>query len=183
MKLIKTSIPSVVIIETGVHIDERGGFSRIYCRDESAKNQLEMDVVQINRSINTHAGTFRGLHFQHPPACECKRILCVRGRIYDIIVDLRMDSPTFLSWIGVELSSDQQRMVHIPAGCAHGFQTLEPHTELIYLHSERYSPDHEDGLRFTDPLLNIELPLPVSRISQRDAEMPLLDPTFSGLQV
>jgi dTDP-4-dehydrorhamnose 3,5-epimerase len=181
MHLIETSLPLVYIIDSGCHVDERGAFSRIYCRQENAENRLEMKVVQINRSINTDAGTFRGLHYQHPPACECKRILCVRGRIYDIIVDLRKDSPTFLHWIGVELSSNQQHMVHIPEGCAHGFQTLEPHTELIYLHSAPYSPEHEDGLRYTDPLLKIELPMPVSRISRRDAEMPLLDSAFSGL--
>jgi dTDP-4-dehydrorhamnose 3,5-epimerase len=182
VKFIKTAIPSVYIIETGCSKDERGRFSRVYCRNENAENHLEMEVVQINRSINTLAGTFRGLHYQRPPACECKRIICVRGRIYDIIVDLRKDSPAFLHWIGIELSADQQRIIHIPEGCAHGFQTLEPDTELIYLHSANYSADHEEGVRFSDPQLNIELPMPVSKISQRDAAMPLLTSAFGGLQ-
>lgn len=183
MNYIKTEIPSVIIIETEIYKDERGGFSRLFCRNENTEKKLEMNIVQINRSVNTHAGTFRGLHYQRPPASECKRIICSRGRIFDIIVDLRKNSPTFLNWIGIELCGDRQQMVHIPEGCAHGFQTLEPDTELIYLHSAEYSPEHEDGLNYDDPCLEIQLPIPVTRISKRDACMSLLDPKFDGLNV
>lgn len=181
MQFSPTCLESVFIIHFDSYVDERGQFSRIFCRDQSAPNGADMSVTQINRSDNFAAGTFRGLHFQTPPACEDKRVTCIRGKVLDIIVDLRKGSPTFLKWIGIELSEENRKMVHIPKGCAHGFQTLEPNTELLYFHSESYTPECYRGIRYNDPLVNVQLPLQVSTISKKDANFPLLDSTFVGV--
>ena len=180
MRFSKTDLHLVYLIDPEPHIDKRGSFSRIFCRQENAANGASMEVVQVNRSMNSAAGTMRGLHFQTVPACETKRVTCIRGRVFDIILDIRKGSPTFLQWIGIELSEENKKMVHIPTGCAHGFQTLEPNTELLYFHSAPFSADHYKGIRYDDPRVNVHLPLNVTHISQRDANFPLLGSEFDG---
>jgi dTDP-4-dehydrorhamnose 3,5-epimerase len=181
MRFSKTDLHSVYLIDPEPYDDERGSFSRIYCRQENAANGASLDVVQVNRSMNFATGTVRGLHFQTAPACETKRVTCIRGRIFDIILDIRKGSPTFLKWIGIELSEENKKTVHIPVGCAHGFQTLEPNTEVLYLHSAPFSPNHYKGIRYDDPRVNVRLPLNVTNISQRDANFPLLTSDFIGV--
>jgi len=182
MRFTDTAIPSAYLIDLEPLVDDRGSFTRLFCGNELDRQGIVMEVAQINHSANNHAGTVRGLHFQVPPACDAKLVQCLRGRIFDVIVDLRKGSPTFLRWIGIELSADKRQMLLVPQGCAHGFQTLEPKTEVLYFHSAPYSPPHDRGIRHDDPLVRVQLPLPVSIITEKDANHPLLDPNFDGVQ-
>ena len=140
-----------------------------------------MDFVQFNYSFNKAKGTVRGMHFQHAPFAEIKMLRCIAGAVYDVIIDLRKDSPTFLKWFGTELSAQNKKMLYIPAGFAHGFQTLTDDVELIYHHTEFYMPSAEAGIPYDDKTINIHWPLAVSEISERDAHHPLIDSTFKGL--
>lgn len=155
--------------------DARGFFARFYCAQEFATIGLAQPLAQINHSLSSLPGTLRGLHFQHPPHAETKVVSCVSGRIFDVAVDLRSDSPTFLQWFGVELSAQAQNSLVIPPGFAHGFQTLEADSEILYLVSVAYSAEYEDGLNPLDPALAIPWPLPVAEISARDAQRQMLD--------
>ena len=121
------------------------------------------------------------MHFQYPPKAEVKLVRCLRGSIFDVIVDLRRDSKTFLQWYGKKLSGENMMMLYVPEGCAHGFQTLEDNCEMLYLHTEFYSPSHEGGLRYNDPKIGIQWPLEVTEISRRDESYPLLPPDFAGV--
>lgn len=155
---------------------------RVFCQRElDGQGMPNVEFVQINHSFNLRRGTVRGLHYQVPPSAETKLIRCIRGAVMDFIVDVRTGSPTFLQWISVELSAENLRMILIPEGFAHGFQTLEDNTELLYHHTEYYAPEHERALNIFDPLLNIRLPLPVSIMSERDRTHPLLTTTFEGI--
>lgn len=162
------------VIELEPYSDERGHFARAWCRREFEEQGLATEFVQANVSVNFEAGTLRGMHFQASPYREVKLIRCVQGAIYDVIVDVRKDSPTYLKWAGVELSPDSYRMLYVPEDFAHGFQTLEPNSEVNYLVSEFYTPEAACGLRHNDPALGIDWPLPVSRISAQDRIWPLL---------
>jgi dTDP-4-dehydrorhamnose 3,5-epimerase len=168
----ETEIPGVVVVETEPAIDDRGSFARTYCVDEFAEHRIDFVPVQISRSWNRVAGTLRGLHFQLPPREEAKLVCCTRGSAFDVAVDLRDDSPTYGRWTGVELSGENCRSIYIPPGCAHGFQTFEDDTELLYLTSERYKPTLQRGARWDDPTLEIEWPLEPSVISERDRSFP-----------
>jgi dTDP-4-dehydrorhamnose 3,5-epimerase len=171
----ETGIPGVVVVESEAVADERGSFARTYCRDEFAAQGIDFVPVQISRSTNRRAGTLRGLHCQAPPRSEAKLISCTRGSAFDVAVDLRDDSPTYGRWTAVELSRDNLRSIYIPPGCAHGFQTLEDDTELLYLISKRYDASLQRGVRWDDSQLAIEWPAIERRIiSERDAELPLL---------
>lgn len=160
--------------------DSRGWFARSYCANEFKKAGLNTNWVQSNHSFSSQKGTVRGMHYQAPPYGEVKLVRCIAGAVYDVIVDLRKDSPTFLKWFGIELSAANMQMLYIPVGFAHGFQTLSESAELLYQHSEFYSPEAEDGLRYSDELLSIQWPLSVSNISERDLKHPLLSSTFKG---
>ena len=138
-------------------------------------------IVQINHSKTTKKGSIRGLHFQKPPHGEMKLILCIKGRVWDVALDLRAGSRTFLQWHTEELSAENGRMLIIPEYCAHGFQVLEPESELLYLHTEFYEPSSEGGIRHDDPLVAVQWPLPVADLSERDTAHPLLTTTFKGL--
>ena len=168
----KTDIPGVVVVETQPDIDERGSFARTYSADEFAENRIDFVPVQISRSSNRVAGTLRGLHFQVPPRREAKLVSCTRGSAFDVAVDLRDDSPTYRRWTGVKLSGQNSLSLYIPPGCAHGFETLEDDTELLYLISDRYEPTLQRGVRWDDPALEIEWPLEPSVISERDRTFP-----------
>ena len=181
MEFSTTPIPGVVIIQPQVHEDNRGWFARTYCLSGFADAGINFDIVQINHSFNPAIATFRGFHFQPPPFCEKKLIRCVFGRIVDIVVDLRCDSPTFLNSYQIELSANNRKMIFLPEGVAHGFLTLELNSSLLYHHSEYYQTNAETGLRYDDPMLNVSLPLPPKVISDRDRSHPLLTSDFNGL--
>ena len=154
--------------------DSRGFFARLFCADEFIAHGLSAQWVQCNTSLTAKAGTVRGMHFQRRPVAEDKVLRCLRGSVYDVLVDLRAGSPSFGKWASLELSADNRAMVYIPKGFAHGFQTLEDNTELLYFHSERYSKAHEGGVRFDDPDLAISWPLSPTDMSERDQSHPSL---------
>lgn len=170
----ETSLPGAYVIDLERFEDDRGFFARAFCREEFEDHGLEPDVVQCNLSFNHRAGTLRGLHYQVPPATEAKLVRCIRGAIYDVVVDLRPDSPTYRDHLGVELSADNRRALYVPGMFAHGFQALTDGAEVFYQVSHPYSPDHERGLRHDDPALGIDWPLPVTDLSDKDAGWPLL---------
>lgn len=161
--------------------DSRGWFARYY--DEKQFEQIGHlhPWVQMNQSVTYKKGTLRGMHFQYPPHAEVKLVRCIAGWVYDIIIDLRADSPTFLQWYGVTLSAVHRNMMYIPRGFAHGFQTLEDNCEMLYHHTAFYQPEAESGLRFNDERINITWPLPVGEMSDRDRSHPLLTGNFNGI--
>lgn len=173
---------------TGLHIvqrkrleDARGYFSRLFCAEELGLAGFELPVAQANQTLTRRRGTVRGLHFQHPPHAEDKFVSCLRGEVFDVAVDLRRGSPTFLKWHGEILSAKNQRSLLIPQGFAHGFQTLSEDCELLYLHSRAYTAQAEGALHVTDPALAITWPLPIAELSPRDAAHAHWATTFSGL--
>ncbi|MBP7461366.1 MAG: dTDP-4-dehydrorhamnose 3,5-epimerase [Candidatus Delongbacteria bacterium] len=182
MRFISTPIPDLFIVELIPFSDERGSFTRLYCMEEFRSIGLVRPFTQINISKNIHGGTIRGLHFQFPPVAEDKLIRCSRGRIFDVVVDLRHQSPTFFQWFGLELSHESDRQLFVPRGFAHGFQTLCDHCEVVYHHTEYYQPNLQGGVRYDDPKLDIAWPLPVSCISQKDLELPVWTPSMRGLE-
>lgn len=153
--------------------DERGFFARYWCQNEISKIGLDTNVVQINNSVNKTKGTIRGLHFQRPPKAETKIIRCIKGSIWDVIVDLRFESPTYGKWYSYELNEDNRTMMYVPKGFAHGFQTLVDDVEILYMHSEFYSKNYEAGLFYNDEDLAINWPLPVTQITSRDKSHPV----------
>ncbi len=175
MKFIETSLKGAYLIEIKPQEDVRGYFARAYCQREFQAVGLETVWVQANLSRNRRRGILRGLHYQAPPFQEAKLILCLRGTIYDVIVDLREDSPTHLEWLDVELSQNNLLGMYVPKGFAHGFQTLEDDTELLYLMSEFYAPEAARGIRWDDPALAIPWPIPDPILSPRDQNLPLLE--------
>jgi len=168
-------------VEHSAFSDHRGSFTRLFCDEELGDIVGKRHIVQINRSKTIAAGAVRGLHYQRSPHAEMKLILCLKGKIWDVAVDLRAGSRTFLQWHAEELSGGICRMLVIPEGCAHGFQVLDAESELLYLHTAPYSPSSEGGIQPTDPLLNISWPLPIVDLSQRDNAHPLLSAEFAGL--
>ena len=152
--------------------DSRGFFARTFSAADFAALNLNPAVTQCNLSYNYKKGTLRGMHFQLEPAAEVKLVRCFRGAIYDVIIDLRPDSPTFLQHAGVELSAENRRALYVPEMFAHGYQTLTDDTEIFYQVSQTYSPQHARGYRYDDPAFNIEWPLPVAEISEKDKNAP-----------
>lgn len=162
--------------------DDRGFFSRLYCAQEFAAIGLAKPLAQINHSFSRQRGTIRGLHFQYPPHAESKVVTCLAGCIFDVAVDLRRGSPSFLHWFGTELSADNQESLVIPPGFAHGFQTLSDDAEIVYLVTAAYSAQAESGVNPFDPAVGIRWPETVSEISQRDAQREMLNPTeYAGV--
>jgi len=173
MKFIKTKLAGVFIIELDTITDERGFFARSYDSAAFEKAGIPLSVVQGNISYNAKKGTLRGMHFQTAPHAEAKVVQCVRGAIYDVALDLRTGSPTYKEWVAVELSADDRRMMYIPEGCAHGFQTLANDTEVHYLMGAEYNADAARGIRYDDPAFAIEWPPEKKRhISERDRSCP-----------
>jgi dTDP-4-dehydrorhamnose 3,5-epimerase len=169
------------LIDLEPHSDERGWFARFYSKDEFEKIGHTKEWVQLNHSVSYLKGTLRGMHFQHSPFREVKMVRCIAGAVYDVVIDLRRDSSTFLQWFGTELSAKNNKMLYIPEGFAHGFQTLSDNSALIYHHTEFYTPKAEAGLRYDDPAFSIQWPLPVAVISERDATHPFADLNFKGI--
>lgn len=168
----ETDLKGAFVIETEPIEDERGFFARTWCHREFEAHGLKVAWVQGNISGNHRKGTLRGMHYQAAPHSEVKLVRCTSGCLYDVIVDLRPDSPTYLKHIGVELSSRNRRMLYIPEGMAHGFQTLEDNTEMFYLMSAFYAPESGRGVRWNDPMLSIQWPLAGRIISARDESFP-----------
>lgn len=177
----ETALKGAYIIDLEPFSDDRGLFARTFCKREFATIGHDKEFVQFNHSHSNQKGTLRGLHFQRPPHAEIKLIRCIRGSVFDVIVDLRQQSPSFLQHVGVELSEQNMRMIYVPEGFAHGFQTLEEHTELIYHHTAFYTPDSDGGIRYNDPKIKIVWPLEVSTISEKDKNLPLLSDDFAGM--
>jgi dTDP-4-dehydrorhamnose 3,5-epimerase len=170
----ETKLQGAFLVELDKHEDNRGFFARAFCAKEFVQHGLDARVVQANISGNHKKGTIRGLHYQVPPADETKFIRCIRGTIWDVIVDLRPDSPTYLQHAAFELSADNYKALYVPAMFAHGKQSLTDDTQMLYLMSQFYTPGCERGVRYDDPALDIEWPLPVTDISDKDHSWPLL---------
>lgn len=183
MKVIDTPLTGLKLIQRERIGDQRGFLERLFCAEELAIAGWNRSVVQINHTYTHRQGTVRGLHFQYPPHMEMKLVTCLSGAVWDVAVDLRSDSPTFLSWHAEELSADNQRSYLIPEGFAHGFQSLTDDVEMLYCHSASYTPEAEGGLNPRDPKLAINWPLDISEISDRDASHPLDGNTFKGIQI
>ncbi len=178
-----TKIAGVRLIETGSVIDHRGSFSRWFCTKELACVLEGRTLAQINNSKSLNVGTVRGLHFQKPPHAEMKIVCCIRGRVWDVALDLRAGSPTFLQWFGVELTPENGLMLAVPEGFSHGYQSLEAESELLYFNTEFYTPAFEGAIHHADPRAAIEWPLPVTDLSDRDASCPFLSQEFEGINV
>lgn len=172
MKFTETELGDAWIVDLEQLADERGFFARAWCKNEFAQHQITSELAQANISFNHTKGTIRGMHYQIEPYGEAKFVRCIRGAIYDVIIDLRPGSDTYRRWLGVELLADTHRALFVPQGFAHGFQTLTDNTEVFYQVSQFYTPGAEQGLRYDDPSFNIEWPEPVSIISEKDASWP-----------
>lgn len=183
MNIRRIGIAGAAVVEGQPHTDHRGAFSRLFCGAALVDVIGDRHIVQVNHSCTCVVGAVRGMHFQHPPHAEMKLVRCIQGRVWDVLVDLRAGSPTFLQWHAEELSPDRSRMLVIPEGCAHGFQVLEPDSELLYLHTAFYTPESEGALRFDDPRLAINWPLQVADLSERDKNHALLTDDFAGFDV
>jgi dTDP-4-dehydrorhamnose 3,5-epimerase len=182
MTFTPTPLNGAFIIGLEPFTDERGWFARFYDKKEFGERiGHTKEWVQLNHSVSYARGTIRGMHFQHPPYREIKMVRCIAGAVLDIIVDLRHASPSFLQWTPVELSAKNSQMLYIPEGFAHGFQTLEENSALLYHHSEYYTPGAEGGFRYDDPSFAIQWPLPVNSLSARDANHPNVDKNFKGI--
>jgi dTDP-4-dehydrorhamnose 3,5-epimerase len=181
MKIIPTQLAGLHLVETAPFGDHRGAFARLFCARELAPVLGNRQIVQINHSRTTARGALRGMHYQHPPHAEMKMVRCLKGRVLDVAVDLRAGSKTFLKYHAQELSPDTANMLVIPEGFAHGFQVLEENSELLYLHTACYEKAAEGGLRYNDPALNIDWPLPVADLSARDEAHALIAPDFKGI--
>jgi dTDP-4-dehydrorhamnose 3,5-epimerase len=178
-----TPLAGLMLVERLAREDARGFFSRFYCDQAFSDAGHPFTIRQVNHTVTARTGAARGLHFQYPPHAEDKFVSCLKGQIFDVAVDLRRGSPTFLRWHAERLTAENRRSLLIPKGFAHGFQALTDGSELIYLHSHPYSSDSEGGLNIADPRLAIDWPLPVVELSDRDRSHPFLEPDFAGLRI
>lgn len=181
MKLIETSIPGAWLVESAAFQDGRGAFSRLFCAKELQSVVEPRTISQINHSMTLNVGAVRGLHYQHSPHAEMKIVRCLKGRVFDVAVDLRQGSPTFLKWTAVELTPENHLAFVIPEGCAHGFQVLEEGSELLYLHTAFYTPAAEGAIRFDDPAIGVSWPLTPTDLSARDLSHAYLKEDFKGV--
>lgn len=177
----ETPISGVYVINTDAFRDNRGVFARWFCDREMESIFSGQKIVNVNFSRTVKKGSIRGMHFQHPPDTETKIVRCIRGRVLDVIVDIRKGSPTFLKHFAVELSSEQMNMLYIPKGFAHGFQSLEENSEIMYLVTQYYSSDNECGLNAFDPTLDIKWPLEVADMSNKDRNWSNISDDFLGI--
>jgi dTDP-4-dehydrorhamnose 3,5-epimerase len=169
-----TRVAGAHVVDVSPHYDDRGRFMRAWCTREFEEHGISFVPIQANMQFSPRRGTIRGLHLQIAPAPEAKLVRCTRGSIYDVAIDLRPASPSFCQWCGVELSAENGRMLYVPELCAHGYQTLEENSEVIYFTSAFYAPEACRGARFDDPVFGIQWPLPASAISEQDRNWPLM---------
>lgn len=174
MRFLKTKIDGVVVVDVDRITDDRGFFARAWCRGEFADQGLTAEWVQANVGRSTRAGALRGMHYQRAPYAEVKLVRCTKGAVYDVALDLRPSSPTYRAWVAVTLDADGHRMLYIPQGCAHGYQTLADDSEIAYLTSRPYVRDAAAGVRYDDPAFGIQWPAAVSVMSEQDANWPLI---------
>lgn len=179
----ETPLAGLKVVQRAPIEDPRGFFSRLFCREEMRNAGLDMAVVQVNHSLSRKIGTVRGLHFQFPPHMESKFVSCIRGAVFDVAVDIRQGSPTFLQWHGEVLSASNKRSLCVPEGFAHGFQALEPDSEILYLVSASYHPQAEGALNPHDPAVAIRWPLETTEISDKDRNRPHLTAAFVGVKM
>jgi dTDP-4-dehydrorhamnose 3,5-epimerase len=172
MKFKETHLKGAFVIEMEPRADERGFFARAFCKRELAQAGLNGEIVQINNSLSRHQGTLRGIHYQLAPKAEEKIVRCIRGALYDAIVDMRPDSPTFLRHFGVELTAENRQALYVPKGFGHAFLSLQDDTEALYMVTEFYAPDRERGLRYNDPQLAIPWPITPAIVSDKDRSWP-----------
>ncbi len=175
MKFSETIIPGAYTIELEKIEDSRGFFSRLFCEREFDELDLHKNFKQVNNSYSKYKGTLRGIHFQIKPKSESKLVRCLKGSLFDVIIDLRKGSPTYKKWFGDILSSENRKMMYVPEGFGHAFLTLEDDTEAIYFVSESFSPEHERGLHWDDKNIGIEWPIKPIIISEKDSKNPLFD--------
>jgi dTDP-4-dehydrorhamnose 3,5-epimerase len=178
-----TTLAGSFVIDLEPFSDQRGWFARTYCKKEFQQIGHDKEWVQLNHSFTTAKGSVRGMHFQYPPHTEIKMVRCIAGAIFDVIIDVRTGSSTFLQWFGTELSAANKKMLYIPAGFAHGFQTLTDDCELIYHHSSFYTPGAEGAIRFDDKKINIHWPIAVTDMSPRDKQHTYLNDSFTGVKL
>ena len=174
MHFTETDIAGAKVIDPSPHQDDRGRFMRAWCAREFADHGIDFVPVQANMGFSRQKGTVRGMHFQMAPALEAKLVRCTRGAMFDVVLDLRPSSPSYGKWYGTELTAENGRMLYVPEGCAHGYQTLEDGTEMHYMASEFYTPSAARGVRFDDPAFGIRWPLPVAVVSEQDRNWPLV---------
>jgi dTDP-4-dehydrorhamnose 3,5-epimerase len=174
MHFTETNLVGAWVIDPDPHKDDRGRFMRAWCAREFSAHGLNFVPVQANMGFSIVPGTVRGMHFQKAPALEAKLVRCTRGAIYDVVLDLRPESPTYRDWYGVELSAENGRMLYVPEQCAHGYQTLEKNTEMYYMTSGFYTPNLTCGVRFDDPMFGIQWPSAVAAVSEQDRNWPLV---------
>jgi dTDP-4-dehydrorhamnose 3,5-epimerase len=181
MNILSSPIAGVAVCEFTVFSDLRGDFTRLFCERELAPVLDGRRILQINHSLTRAQGAIRGLHYQRAPHAEMKFIRCIRGKVWDVAVDIRSGSPTFLHWHAIELSPESGRTLVIPEGCAHGFQVLEPDSEMLYFHTAMYDRASEGSIAYHDPSLAIDWPLAPTDLSERDRHYPVLSPQFQGI--
>lgn len=179
----ETELKGVAVVQRMTVEDERGFLSRSFCAEGLCAAGWRWPISQINHTLTKEVGTVRGMHFQYPPKAEAKLVSCLRGAVWDVAVDLRQNSPTFFRWHAEELSAANRRALLIPPGFAHGFQTLEPDCELLYLHSEAYDSALEGALNPRDPALGISWPRDIAVISDKDAKRPMISSDFQGVSL
>jgi len=183
MTLQELSLAGLYSIQRNKRLDSRGSFSRLFCDGELSVAGWNSTIRQINTTTTNAPGTVRGLHFQNQPSSEMKIVTCLKGAIWDVAVDLRSGSDTFLQWHSEILSEENQVSLSIPKGFAHGFQSLSPNVDVLYFHSAPYDSKAEAGIRYNDPILNIKWPMSLSSISERDLSHPLLNKEFKGVEL
>jgi len=181
MNIKQTPLQDAFAIEPEPFADDRGLFARVFCKQELQSILHGKNIVQVNQSMTRQKGAIRGMHFQRPPRAEIKMVKCLHGSVFDVMIDLRQRSSTFLKWHGEILSAENMKMLYIPEGFAHGFQTLEENCELLYLHTEFYGPEHEGGVGYDDAKVGIKWPLEITDVSERDKNHPLLAHDFKGI--
>jgi dTDP-4-dehydrorhamnose 3,5-epimerase len=177
----ETPLKGSYVINLEPFRDDRGWFARTFCKEEFQQIGHQKEWLQLNHSYTKEKGLIRGLHYQLPPFSEIKLVRCIAGKVYDVIVDIRKNSSTFLQWFGAELSAENKKMIYIPEGFAHGFQTLTDDCELIYHHTAMYKPGSEGGLKYDDRRLGIQWPFTTRALSERDKAHKYLDKEFKGI--
>jgi dTDP-4-dehydrorhamnose 3,5-epimerase len=183
MQIINTKLTGVQVVKSSRHQDNRGSFARFFCQETLEKMLSDRQIVQINHSVTVKKGAIRGMHFQYPPYAEMKLVRCLKGKVFDVAVDLRAGSETFLQWHSEELTPENNKMLVIPEGCAHGFQALEDNTELLYLHTAYYQWEFESGVFYNDSAINIKWPLACTELSEKDIKLPKIDNTYQGIRL
>ncbi|CAN5284742.1 dTDP-4-dehydrorhamnose 3,5-epimerase [soil metagenome] len=183
MEFIETPLQGLYVIKPRILKDDRGLFTRTFCSNEFAQIGFSQNFVQFNESVNLNKGTVRGMHYQNTPFSDAKLIRCTQGKVWDVIIDIRKNSATFLQYYSVELSSDNKLSVFIPEGFAHGFQTLEDNSTIIYHHTQYYAPDSEGGINFSDPLIGIKWPAEPVKMSSKDLTYRFINNDFKGIDI